>query len=257
MSENWKLIKEKNVGILSFERHPKNYINFDVMTELREILGQIDNDLDIKVLIIDSNIPEVFISGADVGIFDQEFSNVSHFVEESRKVFRKMEALSKPIIAAIDGICLGGGCEFALSCDIRVASQKAQFGQPEILYSLIPGGGGVQRLSRLVGKGQALKMMLTGFTLSAKEAYRTGLVEELVEEGKALMKAKKIAQRIERLSPLAIKTLKELVYKGEAVDIEKAYLLDYDAFQKILKSYDMKEGINAFFERRVPEYRGY
>jgi enoyl-CoA hydratase len=247
----WTLQREKAVATLSLNNPPKNFLNLDVMRTLIEVLNEIEADRTIHVVIIKSSIQDAFISGADVKIFhtaDEE--SIFHFSDTGRQALQKLEELSTPVICQIDGACLGGGCELALCCDIRIASENARFGQPEIIYGLIPGAGGIQRMSRLLSKGQAMKLLFTGFTLKAEEAYRIGLIDELVSPGNLERKTRKISRRIASLAPGAVQTMKKLIRKGQHLDLETAITLDTGAFREIIKASETKAKIHAFFNRR-------
>ncbi len=256
MGKYWFLEIDKQIGILSFKNPPKNFLNMDIMNELNLELDSIENDSKILVLLIKSDIPEAFISGVDVKIF-KEYANdqIMEFIEISRSVFNKIENLSKPVIAVIDGFCLGGGCEFAVSCDIKIASIKAKFGFPEIIYGLIPGGGVIRRLSRLITRGQAMKMLLTGFTINAEQSLDIGLIDEMCSEHEVMNNAFKIAERITKNSPLLIKTIKNLINQSIYHDKDFFQEIEIKEIKKIFTSFDFKEGLLAFFERRSPDYK--
>ncbi len=257
MNKTWLLECINHIAILTYNNPPKNFINYDTIGELDTILNDIENDSSIKVVIIKSGISGVFISGVDVSIFrNNNKKDVEKFVLDSRKTYKKLETMSKPIIASIDGICLGGGFEFILCCDIRVSTEISTFGFPEIIYGLIPGGGGIQRIARLTSKGRALKMMLTGFSFKAKEAFDYGIIDEICQGDKVMDATMKIAKRIAIHSPLATNYIKKLVNEGMNCNFDNACEMDMVYFKKMLFSEDSVEGLNAFSEKRMPKYTG-
>ncbi|HEX9058933.1 MAG TPA: enoyl-CoA hydratase/isomerase family protein [Clostridia bacterium] len=257
MNNPWSLECEKGIGILTFSNPPRNFLDYNAITELGKAFDIINEKDDVKVVVVKSIMQDAFISGADINIFRHSSNeDISRFVTTSRAIFKKIEDSSKPVISAVEGVCLGGGCEFIMCCDIKVAGEGATFGLPEIIYGLIPGGGGIQRLSRLTNRGRALKMLLTGFSVKAKEAFEYGLVDEVVESGKALSAALKIAGRIAMQSPLAIKYIKERVNNGLEMNLEKAYEEDEIYFNRMIESQDSKEGMEALTQRRLPKYSG-
>lgn len=248
----WNLKVEKSVAVLSFYEEPANTMDLDFFIGLEEQLDQISENMNIRVVIIRSRREGIFISGADVNIFRS--AGVAPFISKAQQVFDKMIHLEKPVIAAIEGSCLGGGCEFALCCDIRIASETAVFGQPEILYGLIPGGGGIQRLVRLAGRGRALKMLLTGYTYHAAEAFSYGIIDEIAKEGEAFKAARKIARRIAMTSPAAVKAMKKLVNEGQDMEFKAACSLDQATFLELSEGREAKEGLRAALEKRLPDY---
>lgn len=256
MEELWKLTKKGKVGLLTFCSYPKNFLNMDVMIKLNEMLDQIESDESIRAIIINSEIENVFISGADVKIFKNETENkMFEFINFSSEIFNRFESMDKPIIAAINGICLGGGCEFALACDIRVGSENIKIGLPEIIYGLIPGGGGVKRLMNLLSAGQIKRMLLTGNSFSGKEAYEIGLIDVMTSEENVLKEAFKIANRIAMQSPRIVKGVKSLVRTYLEEGNEKGYEQEVQYTKEVMTSEDAKEGLQAFFERRLPKYK--
>lgn len=255
MEQVWKLTQKKQVGLLTFCSYPKNFLNEDVMLELNQVLDQIEQDESIRVVIINSEIEHVFISGADVNIFKNENEEkVFEFIELSSAIFERMEHMEKPFIAAINGVCLGGGCEFALACDIRVASIDTKIGLPEIIYGLIPGGGGIKRLMSLVPKGQIMRMLLTGNSFQAREAQQMGLVDVVTSNEELLKEAYKIANRIAMQSPRIVKKMKALVQEYSTEAFERTTEKEIQYTREVMTSDDCKEGLDAFFHRRLPKY---
>ncbi len=174
----------------------------------------------------------------------------------SPRIFDVMSAYPKPVIAMINGFCLGGGCELAASCDLRVASDRARFGQPEINLGLIPGGGGTQRLPRLIGPGQAMRLVLTGDMITATEAREIGLVEWVIPHDELRAKTLEVAEKIASKSPLALRVAKEAVRASQRLAIEEGILYERDLFCLCFSSEDKKEGVAAFLAKRQPEWKG-
>jgi enoyl-CoA hydratase/carnithine racemase len=186
----------------------------------------------------------------------QSLTPMEHTLKVTDRMFSVLKACPKPLVAAVEGYALGGGCELALCCDIIVAADRARFGQPEILLGVIPGAGGTQRLIRAVGRYQAMRLLLTGKHVTADEALRMGLVSELAPEGKALEQATETAKLIATMPPLAVTAIKEVVRAGADVPLDTALLLERKTFQILFDSHDQKEGMQAFLEKRPPEYQG-
>jgi enoyl-CoA hydratase len=200
---------------------------------------------------------KAFIAGADIS----ELANVDAYdAEESSRfgqgVLDLVENLGKPVIAAINGFALGGGCETAMACTIRIAAEHAKFGQPEVKLGLLPGGGGTQRLPRLVGKGRALQLILTGETISAQEAYRIGLVNEVVPAANLIDRAETILKQISANAPIAVKFSLEAANKGMDTSQAEGFALEASYFGICAATEDKKEGTSAFLEKRAPKFRG-
>lgn len=252
----WDMELKRRVATLTYNYPPKNFLDLESFRCLDTALDKVSGDASIRAVIIRSAMKDAFISGANVNIFrNLSISDVKEFVYYSQGVFEKMENFDIPIIAAIEGVCLGGGCEFALSCDIRVAGVDATFGQPEVLYGLIPGGGGIQRLLRHTNRNAALKMLLTGFSYKTEEALRIGVIDEVTDSGKAYERAKAIAGRIAVNSPSAVKAIKNRVNVGASDMTNNAFAEDAMTFIDILETDEAKEGLTAMIERRLPKYK--
>jgi enoyl-CoA hydratase len=255
--ENIIYEKEDGFAIITLNRpNRKNALNLKLMEELLNALGEIEEDGEVKTVII-TGAGDAFAAGADIAMFDALTSPIKAWeLSQGRNPVHEIERSNKPYIAAVNGLALGGGCELALACDLRIASDKAIFGQPEVNLGLLPGAGGTQRLPRLIGVTKAKEMLFTGDPIDAKEAFRIGLVNRVVD-GKSLMdEAKKIAKKIASKPPIALKVIKSVVNRGLNTDIESALKYEVDGFAILFSTRDREEGIKAFLEKRRPQFRG-
>jgi len=248
--------KERNIGILSINRPDAlNALNSIVLDELNEAIDVINNDEDVHVIILTGE-GRAFVAGADIG----EMKNMNPiearaFAEKGLSLFRKIELLEKPVIAAINGFALGGGCELSMSCDIRIASEKAKFGQPEVGLGITPGFAGTQRLSRLVGIGRAKELIFTCDIISAEEAYRIGLVNKVVPGQELMTSAIEMANKILSKSQLAIRYANAAINRGIETDLDTGMAIEKDLFGLCFATEDQKEGMGAFLEKRTPNYK--
>lgn len=250
--------KENKIAIMTINRpEVYNALSVQAMQELYEALCDFRDDDDLLVGIITGSGDKAFISGADVKDFlpaVKEFSTKPW--KSPDKITRGFE-IWKPLIAAINGVAFGGGLELALFCDMRVASENAIMGQLEVTLGVFPGGGATQRLPRLVPSGLAVEMLLTGKKIDAQEAYRIGLVNKVVPVGEALSAAKEIAEHICQAGPLAVKAVKESIYRGVYnMTLEEGLRFERTMAQKIYSTEDFTEGITAFSEKRKPKFKG-
>ena len=249
--------REGRVAILTVNRPDKlNALNDQVRVDLLAALAAIETDDSVGAVVITGAGEKSFIAGADIGEFAGRTPFDQRHAMRSPRIFDIMSTFPKPVIAMINGFCLGGGCELALSCDFRIASDKARFGQPEIKLGLIPGGGGTQRLSRLVGVGQAMRLILSGDMIDAAEASRIGLVELVVPADELRAKTLELAGRIAGMSPLTLKIAKESVRASEKMSIEEGVTYERDLFCLCFSSADKEEGVKAFLEKRQPQWTG-
>lgn len=232
----------------------RNALNIEVKALIADAVEQLNADGDTRVIVI-TGAGGAFVAGTDVAEM-QSLTPVEHTLRATDRMFTVLRASRKPLIAAVEGYALGGGCELALCCDIIIASETARLGQPEVLLGVIPGAGGTQRLLRAVGHYQAMRMLLTGKPVSASEALAMGLVSELSPEGAARERALEIAGQIAALPQLAVATIKEVVRAGADIPLDSALLLERKAFQILFDSHDQKEGMQAFLEKRPPQYEG-
>lgn len=243
------------VGLIRINRpDARNALNIEVRRSIAEHLTAFGEDAAIRCIVLTGN-QKSFAAGADI----KEMAGAGPMEMMQRgtdKLWRVIAACPKPVIAAINGFALGGGCELAMTCDIIIAGESARFGQPEVKIGVIPGGGGTQRLMRAVGKYKAMKICLTGELFSAQEAYAMGLVSELAPDAEVEKRALAMAQQIAELSPLAVQQIKEVVLAGQDASLDAALRLETKAVQVLFASQDQKEGMAAFIEKRKPKFQG-
>lgn len=254
--QNIILSKEEGVAILTVNRpQALNALNQATLLEIKRAVQDVDDDAQVDVLIITGGGEKSFVAGADIA-YMQELGAVAgrQFGLLGQEVFRAIESLAKPTIAAVNGFALGGGCELAMSCDFRVASAKARFGQPEVSLGITPGFGGTQRLARLVGPGMAKQLLFTGETIDANEALRIGLVNRVVDPQELLETVRETAQKIRSNAPLAVRFCKSAVDQGLQTDIDRGLTIEADLFGICFATSDQKEGMKAFLEKRRPQF---
>lgn len=255
--ENLILEREKDIAILYINR-PKylNALNAQTLEEISQAVDEVSRDPEVKVLIITGAGEKAFVAGADINfMLPLSPAEGRYFSDMGEKVFRKLELMEKPVIAAINGFALGGGCELAMACDIRLAAENALFGQPEVGLGIIPGFGGTQRLPRLVGEGRAKELTYTADNIKADEAYRIGLVNHVYPAAELMDQAKKMASRIAAKAPLAVGYAKFAIGKGMQVDIDTAMSIESDMFGMCCATEDKNEGLGAFVEKRKPQFK--
>jgi enoyl-CoA hydratase len=256
--KNIKYEKDGPVAIVTIDR-PKmlNALNDETIAELDSCFAAIGADYGVLCVILTGGGEKSFVAGADINelaVCDVVSGRAK--CDRGQALLFKIEKLPQPVIAAINGFALGGGCEIAMACDIRLASEKAKIGQPEVSLGLIPGYGGTQRLARLVGRGKAKQMILTGDHIGAAEAYRIGLVDEIFPPEELLPKAKEMAVKIASKGPLAIRAAKEAINLGLDVDLVSGCEHEAVLFSAICASEDKTEGTKAFLEKRKAEFKG-
>jgi enoyl-CoA hydratase/carnithine racemase len=232
----------------------RNALNIAVKDRIAQIVAELDADPEARVIVI-TGAGKAFVAGTDVAEM-QSLTPIEHTLRVTDRMFTTLAGCTTPLIAAVEGYALGGGCELAMCCDIIVASETARFGQPEIRLGVIPGAGGTQRLLRTVGRYQAMRLLLTGDTVRGDEAKALGLVSELTPEGTALSRAAEMAAGIAEMPPLAVAAIKEVVRAGTDVPLDTALLLERRTFQILFDSQDQKEGMQAFLDKRPPKYQG-
>lgn len=247
---------ENNIFTITINRPDKlNALNQEVMTELNAAMDEVYKNAEIKSVIITGSGNKAFVAGADIS----EFSGLSQqqgmaLAKKGQDLFFKIESCSKPVIAAVNGFALGGGCELAMACHMRVASENAKFGQPEVNLGLIPGYGGTQRLTMLVGKGKAIELLLTGNMIDAATALQLGLVNYTLPQEELLNKAKEILSAINSKAPVAV--AKCLNAANHAFTGIKGYEQELFGFSECFTTEDVKEGTAAFLEKRKPNFKG-
>ncbi len=250
--------KKENIGILTINRPDKlNAISNELTTELKSFLDEAERDDDLRVLIITGAGDKAFVAGADINELVGRDARLGRRVSQERQdIFSRIENLPIPVIGAINGYALGGGLELALACNIRLASEKAQFGAPEVKLGIIPGDGGTQRLPRLVGLGRAMEMILTGDFIDAEEAFRIGLVNRVLPPEELMGKAMELAQRIASRPPLAVRYAKEAVNRSQEGGLTAGFSLESYLHALSCTTEDKKEGVSAFLEKRKGKFKG-
>jgi len=250
--------KRNAIGYVKIHRPEKlNALNHQVILELRDCFQSLQKDADVRVIILTGSGEKAFVAGADINeltlMSPNEGKELSRF---GQQVFDLIENLGKPVIAAINGFALGGGCELAMACTLRIAAETARLGQPEVKIGIIPGYGGSQRLPRLVGKGRALELILSGDPISAPEAHRLGLVNQVVPLSELLATSEKLAQKIIANAPMAVKLALESVNQGMEMPTAEGQFLEATLFGFCCTTADMREGTRAFLEKRPAKFTG-
>lgn len=247
--------KEEKIGILTINR-PKalNALNSEVLDALEVLLEKIETD-DIHVLVITGSGEKAFVAGADITeMSDMGTMEACKFSEKGNRVFSKIENFRIPVIAAVNGFALGGGCELALSADIRIASYNAKFGQPEVGLGIIPGFGGTQRLARTVGMAKAKELIFSGKVISAEDAERIGLVNTIVEQEELMNETLALAKKIAAQAPIAVEIGKKVMNEGINMTISQGLDYEVTSFGALFSTEDQKEGMYAFVEKRKPKF---
>ena len=255
--QNAKYTVEDRVAIITLDHPPVNAFNSQTVRDLDTALDLALEDETVKVIIITGAGRMAFVAGADIGEIDQikDADHAEQLLRGGHRVFHKIETSRKPVIAAINGICLGGGLEMAMACHIRVAGDRARIGQPEINLGIIPGWGGTQRLQRIVGPSKAAEMILTGDPITAQEAYRLGLINKVVPMGDVLKEAKGLARKIAGKSAVAIGCAMEAIERGRHLPLAEAMKVEIEQWRTLVDSEDMKEGVRAFLQKRQPQFK--
>ncbi|MEE8116121.1 MAG: enoyl-CoA hydratase-related protein [Gemmatimonadales bacterium] len=248
---------EGRVATLTINRPDKlNALNIATRGELSDALAELEENDEVRVVIVTGAGEKAFIAGADIGEFAGRTPIDQFKVMGASNVFDAFDAFSKPTIAAINGFCLGGGCELAMACDIRIASDRAKLGQPEVNLGILPGGGGTQRLPRLVGLGTALKLLYTGELIRADEAFRIGLVDEVVPAPDLMNRVRELAGTIASKSPVALRLIKEAVRASVRTSLDEGLRHERTLFGLAFSSEDKVEGVDAFLAKRQPDFKG-
>jgi enoyl-CoA hydratase len=256
--QNLQVENDNGIVVLTINREKAmNALNQQTMQELKDFFETDFNQItNLKGVILTGAGPKAFVAGADI----TEFMNLSgkgeQMAQRGQDIFMIIEGFHKPVIAAVNGFALGGGCELAMACHIRIASPNAKFGQPEVNLGIIPGYGGTQRLVQYVGKGKALELMMTADMIDAAEAHRLGLVNHVVEEGETVVKAKEMIEKIAQKAPLAIQKVIECVNAFYDPGGDAGFFREVVDFGMTSKSQDFQEGAKAFIEKRKADFKG-
>lgn len=249
---------QDGVGLLTFNR-PKalNALNPATLEEVSDVIDTVGKDEAVRVLVLTGAGDKAFVAGADISEFPKMNPLQARlFAERGQEVFFKLESLPRPVIACVNGFALGGGCELAMSCDFIYASDKARFGQPEINLGIIPGFGGTQRLSRLVGRAKAKELCMTGEMIDAQQAKELGLAAKVFPADQLVEETLKVARQLALKSPGALRAIKLVTDRGFDVDLKNGCALEAEAFGNAFASQDAKEGVAAFLEKRKPVFKG-
>ena len=255
---NVRTENKDGILIITVDR-PKvlNALNAETVAEIGQAFDAARDDDSVKAVILTGGGEKAFVAGADIREL-AEMTPVTgkEIAQKGQRVFRAIERFPKPVIAAVNGFALGGGCELALACHIRIASERAQLGLPEVTLGIIPGYGGTQRMARLLGKGKALELILTGDRIGAEEAERIGLVNKVVPADQLMTAAEEMARTIAKRGPLAVRAAIEAVMSGSDMPFEEGQLLEATLFGLLASTEDMKEGMGAFLEKRAANFGG-
>lgn len=256
--KNLLIRKDGGVGWVVINRPEKlNAINVATMGEIAAAFAEMGNDPAVRVIILTGSGDKAFIAGADISEFlGLDAAKGKEYALRGQAVLRSIENSGKPVIAAINGYALGGGTEIALACHIRLASENAKLGQPEVKLGIIPGYGGTQRLSRLVGKGKAMELILTGRMIEAREAADIGLVNKVVPASDLLMEAEALAREIIKNAPIAVACAIEAINRGLDLTLDEGLALEAEIFGRTCATEDFAEGAKAFLEKRKPTFSG-
>ena len=256
--ENILFEKKDQIAFLTINRpEALNALNWQTMEEIRDAFVSVKEDTSVGGVIVTGAGEKSFVAGADIKeLATKGPVDAKEFSVASQEILHLIEHFPKPVIAAVNGYCLGGGCELAMACHMRVVSEKAKFGQPEVNLGLIPGNGGTQRLPRLVGKGRALEMILTGDMINADEAYRIGLANKVTAPDQVISVAEDILKRILTKGPVAVGLSLEAVNHGMELALDEGIQLESNLFGLCFSTEDMKEGTQAFVEKRKAEFKG-
>jgi enoyl-CoA hydratase len=255
--ETWECVIEDHVAVVHLNRPPYNPLNRKSFAELSSLVDELEQDRDVRAVIITGKGDRAFAAGADI----HDMSNLNNLeilemCELSRSAFAKLERLPKPVIAAVNGLALGGGCELALACDFRICSEHAKFALPEINLGIIPGGGGTQRLQRLIGQAKAKELLFFGEMIDAQTALQIGLVSQVAPLEQVLDTARQWAAKLAEKPVVAMRLMKTAVNRGANLDLDTALDLEIACFGNAFASEDRKEGMRSFLEKRKPSFVG-
>ncbi len=255
--ETVRVAADEGVATVTVDRpERRNALNAVVRRELTRVVERLAGEDHVRVVVFTGAGEKAFIAGADIGEFAERTPLQQRAAMEGLRVYDAIAAFPKPTIASINGYALGGGCELALACDLRIAARSARLGQPEVNLALLPGGGGTQRLPRLVGLGRAMRLILTGEIITAEEAERIGLVDELVDDDALAARTRELAASIAGHSPVALKLIKEAVRASAELPLSAGLALERELFLSAFASEDRVEGVAAFLEKRAAVFKG-
>jgi enoyl-CoA hydratase len=248
---------KNHTALVTINRPDKlNALNGQTIDELEDVFKSIKNNDEIFVVVITGSGEKAFVAGADIAELNKlDVISAKEFSEKGNRIFREIETLGKPVIAAVNGFTLGGGCELALSCHIRIASENAKFGQPEVNLGIIPGYGGTQRLARAVNSSRALEIILTGDMISADEAFRIGLVNRIFPQTELLNKTLELAEKISSKGQQAIRLALKAVKATDNISLTEGLNYEASLFALVCGTEDFKEGTKAFLEKRKPDFK--
>lgn len=253
--ENLLVEKKNGVALVEFNRPPVNALNIAIMTELDQAVAKLDKDFDVKVIVLTGS-GKAFAAGADIAeMKDMSGLEARAFALRTQRILARFENLDKPVIAAINGLALGGGCEVALACDLRYAAENAKIGQPELKLGVIPGWAGTQRLTRLVGIGKAKEMVYSAEPVDGKEAERIGLVNKAVPRDELMNVVMEVAQKLISMGPVALRMAKTVINRGIDSSLSTATSYEAEAFGLCFASGETREGMSAFLEKRKPGWQ--
>jgi enoyl-CoA hydratase len=251
-----KYEQEGGIGVLIINRPPVNALNEELLAEIDQIVTTLKDRSDLLTLIITGE-GRAFVGGADIGMMvNEDYEGGKKKAAFGSGIFRKIETLPFPVIAAVNGFALGGGCELALSCDVRIASEKAKFGQPEVGLGITPGYGGTQRLPRLIGTGKAKELIYSGEIIKAEEAHRIGLVNHVFPLEGFLEAVKEFAGKFVKQAPIAMRYAKSAINEGMETDLDSGLSQELEYFGKCFSTADQFEGMDAFLNKRKPNFQG-
>ncbi len=250
------LTVEDKICFIKINRPPVNALGMEILDEIGRAIDALQSDAGVKVIVFASAVPNIFIAGVDLKEMARLTTpdQILEVIKKGQGVFDKIENSQKPVIAAIQGVCVGGGQELVMACHIRIASDRARFAQPEISLGIIPGFGGSQRLPRLVGPSKAAELILTGDVITPQEAHRIGLVNHVVGDGAVLKTAKELGKKIARHGLPAIKACMRAINRGIDKSAGEGMKIEQEEFRSITSTNDMREGISAFTEKRQPKF---
>ena len=252
--ETMIVTREESFAVITLNRPPANAISEPLMRELNAALSELGADDAVRAVIITGAGDRIFCAGADLG--SAFTGDITAFLRFGNSVLRRIERFPKPVVAAMNGHALGGGCEIAMACHIRILKETARMGQTESNLGIIPGYGGTQRTPRLIGRGLALEHLILGTQIPAAECYRIGLVNRLAKEGEALADAKALARELAKRPPIATRVIIEAVDDGLEAPIDKGIEVEIRAFDQVIRTEDAAEGLQAFFQKRPPTFKG-